>query len=47
MEDLNACLKLIASDDLKPQVVMGKLADFPKALNDLHHGRVRSRIALV
>ena len=47
MEDLKQCLKLIASGDLKPQVVKGKLADFPKALDDLHHGRVRSRIALV
>lgn len=47
VEDLKQCLKLIASGDLKPQVVKGELADFPKALDDLHHGRVRSRIALV
>ena len=47
MEDLKQCLKLIASGDLRPQVETGKLADFPKALDDLHHGRVKSRIALV
>ena len=47
MEDLKQCLKLIASGDLRPQVDTGKLADFPKALDDLHHGRVKSRIALV
>ena len=47
MEDLKQCLKLIASGDLRPQVVNGKLIEFPKALDDLHHGRVRSRIALV
>ena len=47
MTDLKECLKLIASGDLKPQVETGKLDDFPKALDDLHHGRVKSRIALV
>lgn len=47
MEDLKQCLKLIGSGDLKPQVVNGTLADFPQALDDLHHGKVRGRIALV
>jgi propanol-preferring alcohol dehydrogenase len=47
MDDLKQCLKLIASGDLKPQLERGDLADFPKALEDLHEGRVKSRIALI
>jgi propanol-preferring alcohol dehydrogenase len=47
MTDLKECIKLIASGDLKPQVETAKMEDFPKILDDLHHGKVKSRVALV
>lgn len=47
MEDLKQCLRLIADGKLRPQVVIGKLEDLPKVLEDLHAGKVKSRIALV
>ncbi len=45
--DLEACLDLIAKGVITPQVVTGSMADFPKVLEELHAGKVKSRIALV
>ena len=45
--DLEACLDLIAAGIVKPQVVTGNMADFPKILDELHAGKVKSRIALI
>lgn len=47
MEDLKACLDLIAEAKLRPQVETGKFEDLPKILEDLHAGKVKSRIAIV
>lgn len=47
MDDLKQCLSLIASGKLQPQVEKGKLEDFPQILEDLHAGKVKSRIALI
>jgi propanol-preferring alcohol dehydrogenase len=46
MEDLKACLSLISEGKLQPQVVKGSLDDFPQILENLHNGKVKSRIAL-
>ena len=45
--DLTACLDLIAKGVVRPQVVTGELGDFDKVLQDLHAGKVKSRIALI
>ncbi|KIX94010.1 uncharacterized protein Z520_10347 [Fonsecaea multimorphosa CBS 102226] len=47
VEDLVASLDLISRGVITPQVETGSMADFPKVLEDLHAGRVKSRIALV
>ncbi|EXJ59319.1 uncharacterized protein A1O5_12200 [Cladophialophora psammophila CBS 110553] len=47
VEDLVACLVLIGQGVIKPQVVTGSMADFPSVLEDLHAGKIQSRIALV
>ncbi|KAF2092697.1 GroES-like protein [Rhizodiscina lignyota] len=47
MEDLKQCLELISKAKLRPQVVNGSLDGFPQVLEDLHAGKVKSRIALV
>ncbi|KAK5086789.1 hypothetical protein LTS08_007202 [Lithohypha guttulata] len=47
MDNLKECLSLIASGKLRPQVVKGDLQDLPRVLEELHAGRVKSRIALV
>ena len=47
MKDLTECLELIAEGVVKPQVVTGSLDDFDKVLQDLHAGKVKSRIALI
>ena len=46
MEDLKQCLSLIANGKLRPQVESGKFEDFPRILEDLHAGKVKSRITL-
>lgn len=46
MSDLKECLTLISNGKLRPQVETGKLDDFPHILEDLHAGKVKSRIAL-
>ena len=45
--DLRASLDLIAKGVIVPQVQLGKLADFPTILQDLHSGKIKSRIVLV
>lgn len=45
--DLEASLDLIAKGIVKPQVETGSMKDFPRILDDLHHGKIKSRIALV
>jgi propanol-preferring alcohol dehydrogenase len=45
--DIKACLDLIAKGRLSPQVVTGRLEDFPTVLDDLHAGKIKIRIALV
>lgn len=47
MDDLEACLDLIAQGALKPQVETGDMDDFPQILHRLHAGKVKSRIVLV
>ncbi|KAK5080515.1 hypothetical protein LTR70_008835 [Exophiala xenobiotica] len=46
MSDLKECLALVSNGKLRPQVETGKLDDFPHILEDLHAGKVKSRIAL-
>lgn len=47
MKDLQECLGLISQGKLHPQVVTGSLDDLPQVLDDLHHGKIKSRIALI
>jgi alcohol dehydrogenase, propanol-preferring len=47
MTDLKECLKLISSGDLRPQVELGDLQSYDRVLQDLHAGKIKSRIALV
>ena len=45
--DLEASLDLIAKGVITPQVESGSMKDFPQILDDLHNGKIKSRIALV
>ncbi|KAK4941748.1 hypothetical protein LTR10_018352 [Elasticomyces elasticus] len=45
--DVEACLDLIAKGVLVPQVIEGSMRDFPTILEDLHHGKIKGRIALI
>lgn len=47
MEDLEDALDLVHKGTLNPQVETGDLDDFPKVLERLHHGAIKSRIALI
>ena len=47
MDDLKACLDLIAKGQLKPQVVTADMDKLDEVLDDLHQGKIKSRIALV
>ncbi len=46
-QDVLEVLDLIAKKEIRPQVETGSLKDFPKVLQDLHDGKIRSRIALI
>jgi propanol-preferring alcohol dehydrogenase len=46
-QDVVEVLDLIAKKALRPQVETGDLKDFPRVLQDLHDGKIKSRIALV
>lgn len=46
-KSLEASLDLVAKKIVKPQVVTRSLNDLPQALEDLHHGKVKSRVVLV
>ncbi|KAK6380126.1 hypothetical protein LTS17_005314 [Exophiala oligosperma] len=45
--DLEASLDLIAKGVITPQVETGHMKDFPQILDDLHNGKIKSRIVLV
>lgn len=46
-QDVVEVLDLIAKKALRPQVETGDLKDFPKVLQDLHEGKIKSRMALI
>lgn len=46
-EETKASLDLIARGVLTPQVEMDSMANFPRVLQGLHEGKIKSRIALV
>lgn len=46
-QDVVEVLDLIAKGAIWPQVETGDLKDFPKVLQDLHEGKVKSRMALM
>lgn len=45
--DIENCLDMVSQGVLVPQVVTGSLRDFPMLLEDLHEGKIKSRIALI
>ncbi|EXJ72571.1 uncharacterized protein A1O5_03717 [Cladophialophora psammophila CBS 110553] len=45
--DIKNGLKLIAEGVVKPQVKTAPLSEFPRLLEDLHNGRVESRMVLI
>lgn len=45
--DIVAGMAMIANGSLKPHVETAPMGDFPRVLQDLHEGRVKSRIVLV
>jgi propanol-preferring alcohol dehydrogenase len=47
MRDLEEALDLVRQGVVKPQVETGALDDFPAVLERLHHGKIKSRIALI
>jgi propanol-preferring alcohol dehydrogenase len=47
MQDLEEALDLVHQGALKPQVETGDLDEFPEVLERLHHGMIKSRIALI
>ena len=47
LEDVVEVLGLIAKKAIRPQVETGSLKDFPKVLQDLHDGKIKSRMALI
>jgi propanol-preferring alcohol dehydrogenase len=46
-QDVVEVLDLIATKAIRPQVETGDLKDFPKFLQDLHDGKIKSRMALI
>ena len=46
-EDLIEVLKMISKGQIKPQVKMEKMEDFPQVLQNLHSGKINGRVALV
>lgn len=46
-QDVVEVLDLIAKKAVRPQVEIGDLKDFPKVLQDLHEGKIKSRMALI
>ncbi|KAJ9637561.1 hypothetical protein H2204_004710 [Knufia peltigerae] len=44
--DIAACLDLCAQGVLVPQIQEGSLKDFPQILEDLHHGKIKSRMVM-
>nr|POF17979.1 alcohol dehydrogenase [Quercus suber] len=46
-QDVAEGLEMVAEGKLRPQVETRPLEDFPEVLDDLHHGKIKSRMALV
>lgn len=46
-EDVGEVLDLISKKIVRPVVETGDLKDFPKVLQDLHEGKIKSRMALI
>lgn len=47
IDDLRECLDLIQKGIIVPQVETDSMDMFPRLLNDLHHGKITSRMALI
>ncbi|KIX99557.1 uncharacterized protein Z520_05133 [Fonsecaea multimorphosa CBS 102226] len=47
IQDVEACLDLIKRKVIVPQVVKGSLKHFPTLLEDLHHGKIKGRVAMI
>lgn len=46
-QDVVEVLDLIAKKVIRPQVETGNLKDFPNILQNLHDGKIKSRMALI
>lgn len=46
-QDVVEFLDLISKKIIRPQVETGNLQDFPSVLQDLHDGKIKSRMALI
>ena len=46
-QDVVEVLDLIANGSIRPHVDTGRLEDFPTALENLHNGKIQSRLALM
>ncbi|KIW88091.1 uncharacterized protein Z519_11201 [Cladophialophora bantiana CBS 173.52] len=47
IQDVEACLDLIQKHVIIPHVVTESLKDFPTLLEDLHHGKIKGRVAMI
>jgi alcohol dehydrogenase, propanol-preferring len=47
VKDLEQVLDLIAKGSIRPRVEDGKIKDFPTVLQDLHGGKLKTRVALL
>ncbi len=46
-QDVVEVLDLISAGAIRPKVETGSLKDFPRLLQDLHEGKIKSRMALI
>lgn len=46
-QDVVEVLDLISKKIVRPQVETGDMKDFPSVLQDLHEGKIKSRMALI
>jgi alcohol dehydrogenase, propanol-preferring len=46
-QDVVEVLELISKGVIRPQVETEDMRDFPKVLQDLHDGKIKSRMALI
>lgn len=47
IDDLEECLDMIQKGIIVPHVETDSMINFPQLLDDLHHGKIKSRMALV